>query len=86
MRLGKGDGMSMLRKIELYLRKTAMPPTKFGRLAVNDPRLVGDLRNGREPGSHMVARIEAFLARGESQRSEQQAPTVQGSTTAGSAK
>ena len=80
MRLGKGDGMSMLRKIELYLKKTAMPPTKFGRLAVNDPRLVGDLRNGREPGSHMVRRIEAFLARGaESQRSEQQDPATQGS-------
>lgn len=56
--------MSMLRKIELYLKKTAMPPTRFGRLAVNDPRLVGDLKNGREPGAHLVARIEAFIARG----------------------
>lgn len=55
--------MSMLRKIELYLKETAMPPTRFGRLAVNDPRLVGDLKNGREPGSRIVARIEAFLAR-----------------------
>lgn len=65
--------MSVLRKIELYLKKTAMPPTRFGRLAVNDPRLVGDLKNGREPGSRVVARIEAFLARGaESQSSEKQ--------------
>ena len=56
--------MSVLRKIEKYLKESAMPPTRFGRLAVNDPRLVGDLRNGREPGSHLVARIEAFLARG----------------------
>jgi len=56
--------MSMLRKIELYLKETAMPPTRFGRLAVNDPRLVGDLKNGREPGSRIVARIEAFLAHG----------------------
>jgi hypothetical protein len=79
MRLGKGDGMSMLRKIELYLRKTAMPPTRFGRLAVNDPRLVGDLRNGREPGLRVVARIEAFLARGENERSEKQDPKTQGS-------
>ena len=67
--------MSVLRKIELYLKKTAMPPTRFGRLAVNDPRLVGDLKNGREPGSHVVARIEAFMARGaESQGSEKQGP------------
>ncbi|GAA0330313.1 hypothetical protein GCM10009087_45620 [Sphingomonas oligophenolica] len=54
--------MSVLRKIERYLKETAMPPTRFGRLAVRDPRLVGDLRNGREPGRRVVARIEAFLA------------------------
>ena len=53
--------MSVLRKIECYLKETAMPPTRFGRLAVRDPRLVGDLRNGREPGPRLVARIEAFL-------------------------
>ena len=53
--------MYVLRKIERFLRATNMPQTKFGRLAVNDPRLVGDLRNGREPGSRMVARIEAFI-------------------------
>jgi hypothetical protein len=54
--------MSVLRKIEIYLRKTDMPPTRFGRLAVNDPRLVRDLRNGREPRGRTVARIDAFLA------------------------
>jgi hypothetical protein len=54
--------MSVLRKIERYLKETAMPPTRFGRLAVRDPRLVGDLKNGREPGPRLVARIEAFLA------------------------
>jgi len=54
--------MSVLRKIERYLKETAMPPTRFGRLAARDPRLVGDLRNGREPGPRLVARIEAFLA------------------------
>ena len=64
--------MSMLRKIELYLKKTAMPPTRFGRLAVNDPRLVGDLKNGREPGPHLVARIEAFIARGAESQTEKQ--------------
>jgi len=71
--------MSMLRKIEIYLKRTAMPPTRFGRLAVNDPRLVGDLKNGREPGSRIVARIEAFLARGpESEGPEKRAPKDQG--------
>jgi hypothetical protein len=52
----------VLPKIQKFLRRTGMPATKFGRLAVNDPRLVGDLRNGREPRAHTVARIEAFLA------------------------
>ena len=54
--------MSVLRKIERYLRATEMPETKFGRLAVNDPRLVRDLRNGRETGQRMNERIEAFIS------------------------
>jgi len=53
--------MSVLRTIEVYLRHSAMPPTRFGRLAVNDPRLVGDLRRGREPRADTVARIKAFI-------------------------
>ncbi|MEP7004941.1 MAG: hypothetical protein ABI810_03090 [Sphingomonas bacterium] len=71
--------MSMLRKIELYLKKTAMPPTRFGRLAVNDPRLVGDLKNGREPGPQVVGRIEAFIARGAESQSEKQGARKQDS-------
>ena len=55
--------MGVHRRIEKFLRATDMPPTKFGRLAVSDPRLVQDLRRGREPGARMVARIDAFLAR-----------------------
>lgn len=54
--------MSVHRKIEKFLRATDMPPTKFGRLAVRDPRFVLDLRRGREPGPRIVARVEAFLA------------------------
>lgn len=51
----------LLRKIESFLRHTGMPETKFGRLAAHDPRLVGDLRNGREPRSRMVERVEHFM-------------------------
>ena len=54
--------MDLLRKIEKYLRATGLPQTKFGRLAVRDPRLVGDLRRGREPGARMVAKVERYLA------------------------
>lgn len=55
--------MALLIKIDRYLRRTAMPVTKFGRLAANDPRLVTDLRRGREPGAKLIARVEAFIDR-----------------------
>ncbi len=51
----------LIRKVEKFLAKTGMPVTKFGRLAAQDPRLVGDLRNGREPRSAMVSRVEHFM-------------------------
>ena len=54
--------MDVLWKINGFLRANRMPPSTFGRLAVNDPRLVWDLRNGREPRPRMIRRIEAFLA------------------------
>ena len=49
-------------KIGRYLRETGMPETKFGRLAVHDPRLVGDLRRGRRLGPRVAARVDAFIA------------------------
>lgn len=56
----------LLIEIDRFLRRTAMPATKFGRLAVSDPRLVGDLRRGRQPRPQMVARVQAFIAAGRS--------------------
>jgi hypothetical protein len=52
----------LLRKIRKYCDATGLPPTKFGRLAVNDPRLVGDLERGREPRAPMIARVERYMA------------------------
>lgn len=57
--------MTILQKIDQFLHVTGMPPTVFGREAVHDPRLVGDLRNGREPRPETVARIESFIAQQE---------------------
>lgn len=57
--------MCLLFKIQSYLRRTGMPETKFGRLAANDPRLVGDLRRGRSPGPRMTARVERFIMTGQ---------------------
>lgn len=53
--------MSVLGQIERFLRRTQMPPTKFGRLAAKDPRLVLDMRRGREPGARMAQRIAVFM-------------------------
>ena len=49
----------LLSSIESYLRRTRMPPSRFGRLAVRDPRLVFDLENGRVPGDAVRARAAA---------------------------
>lgn len=60
--------MHLLRRIEVHLRKTGTPATKFGREAVGDPRFVLDLRNGREPRSRTAARVQAYLDRAEGMR------------------
>ena len=52
----------LVAKVKRYLHRTGMPRTVFGRCAANDPRLVEDLTNGRQPRAEMVARIEAFIA------------------------
>lgn len=51
----------LLNRIDHYLRATATPITRFGRIAANDPRLVADMRRGRRIGAAMAARIEAVL-------------------------
>lgn len=54
--------MSLIVRIRRFLDATGMPETLFGRRVLNDPRLVADLRNGRQPRPRTVRRIEAFLA------------------------
>jgi hypothetical protein len=53
--------MHLRRRIELYLRRTATAPTRFGRDVVGDPRFVFDLRNGREPREKTSARVHQWL-------------------------
>ncbi|WP_375290566.1 hypothetical protein [Qipengyuania sp.] len=52
----------LIRSIEPFLRRHHMAPTHFGRLAAHDPRLVFDLRDGREAGRVVEARCQAFMA------------------------
>ena len=51
----------LIRAVEKFLRDNDIPATRFGRESVRDPRLVFDLRNGREPGERIKRRIEHFM-------------------------
>ena len=53
--------MSLLAEIETCMRLTNLPPSRFGRESVKDPRLVHDLRRGRQPGAAMEQRVRAFV-------------------------
>ncbi len=52
---------SLLQRIERFLGESHMPPSVFGRAAAHDPRLVSDLRGGREPGHRLSCRVEHFM-------------------------
>ncbi len=51
----------LLPMIERFLRQHDMRPTRFGRDSARDPRLVFDLRQGREPGARLTRRVEHFM-------------------------
>lgn len=53
--------MELLDQIETYLAQHEMPPTKFGRLVVGDPRFVEDLRGGRMPRRRTCERVRLYL-------------------------
>ena len=53
--------MDLLMEIETYLDRTGIAATAFGRRAVNDPRLVLDMRRGRRPKPHTIERVSAIL-------------------------
>ncbi len=55
--------MSLLFQIETCLRATRLPPSRFGREAVRDPRIVSDLRNGRQPGPRVEKRLRSYMAK-----------------------
>ena len=53
--------MHLLRRIETHLRRTGVKPTRFGRDVAGDPRLVHDMKRGREIGAKLSAQIAAYL-------------------------
>jgi hypothetical protein len=57
---------SLLRHIGEYCRRARMAESTFGRLAVNDGKLVSRLRLGGRVRSDTVARVQAFIERNRS--------------------
>jgi hypothetical protein len=53
--------VKLLKRIHKFLRRSGIPPTRFGMQAVRDPQFVFDLRRGRTPRPPTSARIEAYL-------------------------
>lgn len=53
---------TILQRISRHLQATGTPESLFGRRAVGDPRLVSDLRRGRQPRPALIARVEAYIA------------------------
>jgi hypothetical protein len=53
--------MSLLHAIEVCLRMSRIPPSRFGRDSVRDPRLVHDLRRGRQPGQRVEQRVRGHI-------------------------
>lgn len=52
----------LLRDIDGFLGEAGMSATTFGRLAVNDGKLVGRLRSGGSVTLNVAAKIGAFIA------------------------
>ncbi len=58
--------------VEKFLRETGIPWSRFGREVARDPRLVHDMRLGREPGPQMRARILAYISHRRADAAQQQ--------------
>jgi hypothetical protein len=56
---------SLLQRIEIFLVRTGMRPSTFGRAAVRDGLFVLELRRGRIPRPLTERRVRAYLERAE---------------------
>src|SRR5215470_2972821 len=58
------DSETLLREISEYCRRADLAESTFGRLAINDGKLVRRLRDGGRITTDTFDRIRAFMARG----------------------
>ena len=59
--MGRMTVEALTQRIEVYLKESGLTESDFGRAAINDPNLVRQLREGREPRRRTRERIAAFL-------------------------
>jgi hypothetical protein len=52
---------SLRRRIEHFLKRSRMAPTRFGMEVTRDPQLVFQIRDGRAVRPPMEAKIRAYL-------------------------
>ena len=51
----------LLQKVEEYLARAGLSPTRFGRIVVHDPRFVFDLRARTRPRRKVPGQVTASL-------------------------
>lgn len=59
----------LLQDVERFIKAHRMPPARFGREAMRDPRFVFTLRDGRDPRPKTIARVTAYIATYSGERS-----------------
>jgi len=52
---------SFLDRVEAFLRRTRMAPTRFGIELCGDPSFVAELRRGRRPNVDLIDRADEFM-------------------------
>lgn len=51
----------LLQRVEAHMKRLRMPPSRFGREAVGDPKFVFDLRRGRQLRPRTAQRVSDYL-------------------------
>jgi len=60
-------------RVEDFLARTGMAPSRFGAEACNDRRFVFDLRAGRSPYLRTIEKVEAYMAAKDAEAASRQA-------------
>ena len=61
------------RRVEKFLVRTGTPPSTFGRKALNNPKFINLLREGREPRPSTMDAVERFMAKNDKPRRKRRA-------------